>query len=291
MFLITKWFGVFLHDGEGIVEYRLFPKDEKEIAKRLLIIEEGGVLDEERELSRGRDVNVVEERLSEIGKYTPRYELSLKIMASDFGFDMDILRKAQIIAVEEKVKRELGREDLQVIQMVKSVEELTKILNVLSERINEWKNLPVQDKSIRYLNELKRKVDTTIDDLRERLGEKMKMLAPNLSELIGPLLAAKLISVTGGIENLAKLPSSSIQILGAEKALFRYKQGKGTPPKHGILFRHPAVRSAKAKDRGKISRVLASKISLAAKADSFTGNFIADKLKRDFEKFVNSIKK
>jgi len=291
MFLITKWFGVFLHDGEGIVEYRLFPKDEKEIAKRLLIIEEGGVLDEERELSRGRDVNVVEERLSEIGKYTPRYELSLKIMASDFGFDMDILRKAQIIAVEEKVKRELGREDLQVIQMVKSVEELTKILNVLSERINEWKNLPVQDKSIRYLNELKRKVDATIDDLRERLGEKMKMLAPNLSELIGPLLAAKLISVTGGIENLAKLPSSSIQILGAEKALFRYKQGKGTPPKHGILFRHPAVRSAKAKDRGKISRVLASKISLAAKADSFTGNFIADKLKRDFEKFVNSIKK
>jgi len=291
MFLITKWFGVFLHDGEGIVEYRLFPKDEKEIAKRLLIIEEGGVLDEERELSRGRDVNVVEERLSKIGKYTPRYELSLKIMASDFGFDMDILRKAQIIAVEEKVKRELGREDLQVIQMVKSVEELTKILNVLSERINEWKNLPVQDKSIRYLNELKRKVDVTIDDLRERLGEKMKMLAPNLSELIGPLLAAKLISVTGGIENLAKLPSSSIQILGAEKALFRYKQGKGTPPKHGILFRHPAVRSAKAKDRGKISRVLASKISLAAKADSFTGNFIADKLKRDFEKFVNSIKK
>ena len=90
MFLITKWFGVFLHDGEGIVEYRLFPKDEKEIAKRLLIIEEGGVLDEERELSRGRDVNVVEERLSKIGKYTPRYELSLKIIASDFGFDTDI---------------------------------------------------------------------------------------------------------------------------------------------------------------------------------------------------------
>ena len=291
MFLITKWFGVFLHDGEGIVEYRLFPKDEKEIAKRLLIIEEGGILDEEKELSAGRDVNVVEERLSKIGKYIPRHELSLRIMPSDFDFDMDILRKAQIIAVEEKVKRELGREDLQVIQMVKSVEELTKILNVLSERINEWKNLPVQDESIRYLNELKRKVDATIDELKERLGEKMKMLAPNLSELIGPLLAAKLISVTGGIENLAKLPSSSIQILGAEKALFRYKQGKGTPPKHGILFRHPAVRSAKAKDRGKISRVLASKISLAAKADSFTGNFIADKLKRDFEKFVNSIKK
>ena len=291
MFLITKWFGVFLHDGEGIVEYRLFPKDEKEIAKRLLIIEEGGILDEEKELSRGKDVNVVEKRLSKIGKYTPRYELSLKIIASDFGFDMDILRKAQIIVIEEKVKKELGREDLQVIQMVKSVEELTKILNILSERINEWKNLPVQDESIRYLNELKRKVDATIDELKERLGEKMKMLAPNLSELVGPLLAAKLISVTGGIENLAKLPSSSIQILGAEKALFRYKQGKGTPPKHGIIFRHPAVRSAKAKDRGKISRVLASKISLAAKADSFTGNFIADKLKRDFEEFVRSIKK
>ena len=138
---------------------------------------------------------------------------------------------------------------------------------------------------------MKRKVDATIDELKERLGEKMKMLAPNLSELVGPLLAAKLISVTGGIENLAKLPSSSIQILGAEKALFRYKQGKGTPPKHGIIFRHPAVRSAKAKDRGKISRVLASKISLAAKADSFTGNFMADKLKRDFEEFVRSIKK
>ena len=85
------------------------------------------------------------------------------------------------------------------------------------------------------------------------------------------------------------MPSSSIQILGAEKALFRYKQGKGTPPKHGIIFKHPYVRSAKLKDRGKIARVLSSKISIASKADAFTGNLIYKKLEEDLKRFLKSI--
>lgn len=290
MFLVTRWFGVFLHDGKKIIDYKLFPRNARDIAERLSLIMEGKVLKEEEELAMGREVEVMEERLCKIGKYSPSHGIHFDINPSDYGFDIDLLREAQIIAIEERIEKELSREDLQVIQIVKSVEELTRISNVLSERLAEWKNLPVQDESIGFLNELKRKIDVTIDELKGVLEERMKKLAPNLSELLGSSLSAKLISLAGGVEKLAKLPSSSIQILGAEKALFRFKQGKGTPPKHGVIFRHPLVRSAKAKDRGKISRFLASKISLAAKADAFTKNLIGEKLRKEFEEFVKSLK-
>ncbi|MCD6503372.1 MAG: hypothetical protein DRN30_04220 [Thermoplasmata archaeon] len=126
--------------------------------------------------------------------------------------------------------------------------------------------------------------------LQEYLENLMKDVAPNLTHLLGATLAARLISHAGSLERLATLPASSIQVLGAEKALFRHLRRGARPPKHGVIFMHPYVHGSPRWQRGKIARALATKIAIAARADAFTKQFIAEKLKDDFEKRVAEIK-
>lgn len=119
----------------------------------------------------------------------------------------------------------------------------------------------------------------------------MKEVAPNITALVGPKLGARLLSLAGGLENLAKLPASTIQVLGAEKALFRALRTGGKPPKHGVIFQFPAIHRSPRWQRGKIARALAAKLAIAAKVDYFTGRFIGDKLREELEKRIAEIKK
>ncbi|WP_052833655.1 C/D box methylation guide ribonucleoprotein complex aNOP56 subunit [Staphylothermus hellenicus] len=119
----------------------------------------------------------------------------------------------------------------------------------------------------------------------------MKEVAPNITALVGPKLGARLLSLAGGLENLAKLPASTIQVLGAEKALFRALRTGGKPPKHGVIFQFPAIHRSPRWQRGKIARALAAKLAIAAKVDYFTGRFIGDKLKEELDKRIEEIKK
>ena len=98
---------------------------------------------------------------------------------------------------------------------------------------------------------------------------KMESIAPNLRLLVGSSLGAKLISHAGGLKRLASYPSSTVQIMGAEKALFRHLKSGDRPPKYGLIYQHPQVRGAKWWNRGKIARLLAGRISLAARKDVF----------------------
>ncbi|MCX6772586.1 MAG: NOP5/NOP56 family protein [Candidatus Micrarchaeota archaeon] len=116
-----------------------------------------------------------------------------------------------------------------------------------------------------------------------------KEICPNVSYLAGPELAAKLVAQAGGLQRLASFPSSTIQVLGAEKALFKHLRSGSKPPKHGILFQHPLVGMSPKKVRGKIARALAGKIAIATKADAISHNFIAEKLKVQFETHANKI--
>ena len=102
---------------------------------------------------------------------------------------------------------------------------------------------------------------------------KMESIAPNLRLLVGSSLGAKLISHAGGLKRLASYPSSTVQIMGAEKALFRHLKSGDRPPKYGLIYQHPQVRGAKWWNRGKIARLLAGRISLAARKDVFTHDF------------------
>jgi len=86
------------------------------------------------------------------------------------------------------------------------------------------------------------------------------------------------------------MPASTIQVLGAEKALFRSLKTGSRPPKHGIIFQHPYLHDAKKWQRGKIARAMAGKIAIAARADLFGGRFIGDELRAELEKRVEEIK-
>ncbi len=119
----------------------------------------------------------------------------------------------------------------------------------------------------------------------------MKEVAPNVTELVGPLLGARLLSLAGSLEELAKMPASTIQVLGAEKALFRALRTGGKPPKHGVIFQFPEIHRAPRWQRGKIARALATKLAIAARVDFFTGRFIGDKLKKMLIERIDEIKK
>ena len=101
------------------------------------------------------------------------------------------------------------------------------------------------------------------------LQEKMSLVAPNLATLIGDTVGARLISHAGSLTNLAKYPASTVQILGAEKALFRALKTKGNTPKYGLIFHSSFIARAGAKNKGRISRYLANKCSIASRIDCF----------------------
>ena len=123
------------------------------------------------------------------------------------------------------------------------------------------------------------------------LEELMSAEAPNLVAIAGPILGAKLISMAGGLEKLARLPASTIQVLGAEKALFRFfRTGRGAP-KHGVIFQHPYVHGSPKWQRGKIARLLASKIALAARIDYFSREDRSAELRKALEERLAEIKK
>ncbi len=107
----------------------------------------------------------------------------------------------------------------------------------------------------------------------------MKEICPNLKEVAGIIVGAKLLSIAGSLERLASLPASTIQLLGAEKALFRHLKTKSLPPKYGVIHEHPLIAMAKMKAHGKVARTLSDKISIAVKIDFFKGEFVGDKLK------------
>ncbi|KAH7476770.1 snoRNP complex protein nop56 [Phytophthora ramorum] len=105
--------------------------------------------------------------------------------------------------------------------------------------------------------------------LHEYLVSKMSTVAPNLASLIGESVGARLISHAGSLTNLAKCPASTVQILGAEKALFRALKTRGNTPKYGLLFHSTFIGRAAAKNKGRISRYLANKCAIASRIDSF----------------------
>jgi len=125
------------------------------------------------------------------------------------------------------------------------------------------------------------------DQLESYLDDLMRECAPNITSLVGSSVGARLLALAGGLEKLAKMPSSTIQVLGAETALFRSLKTGSPPPKHGVIFQSPLIHQAKRRRRGKIARALAGKLAIAARIDAFSdrdeGEFLRDKLEKRVE--------
>lgn len=119
----------------------------------------------------------------------------------------------------------------------------------------------------------------------------VKDICPNMCSILGAPLSARLISLAGGLERLASLPSSTVQLLGAEKAMFRHLRSGKNPPKHGVIYQYADLRKAPYWQRGNIARALAGKVLIAAKVDQYKGEFCGDRLNKELQERIAEIKR
>lgn len=185
------------------------------------------------------------------------------------------------VGYKERVKEAVGELKLgeKKVKTILEASEKSKGAEIREEDLSRVKMLA---KEVKDLYALRR-------SLQRHIEVTMSRIAPNLTAIAGATIAARLIAKAGGLEKLARLPASTIQVLGAEKALFRALRTGASPPKHGIIFQHQLVHSAPSWQRGKVARSLAAKIALAARVDAYRGER-EESLGVKLEKRVEEIK-
>ncbi len=233
----------------------------------------------------------------------------LRALALASGFAADDreynsrLRELALKLVRRQLIAQATREQ-DLLQAVEALDDLSAATNLLDERLYEWSRLTrdeiVHGKDLAVAlseNEIAgdlAKAALGLRESRQALEEKVNAaaidIAPNLSRLAGPVLAARLISRSGGLRHLAEMPASAIQVMGAEKSLFKHLGGHAPSPKHGLIFRHPAVGGAPKKLRGKTARALAGKLAIAARLDYFGAGLSPD-LKSSLDRRLAEIKR
>jgi nucleolar protein 56 len=210
----------------------------------------------------------------------------------------DEYRAANIRLTEEQLLA-AATPDQDAIQTIHALMQLDSTLNGLGKYLFEWHNLhhpdstaPWEELTLRELEEpgLKelglgvRAMLQSREQVTEKLEAQMRTLMPNTSAILGGVLAAKLLDHAGSVERLARFPASIIQLLGAERALFRFLRSRGgDPPKHGVLVSHPLVQGVPTYRRGKMARKLANAVAIAARVDAFGGDEIAPTLIQKLE--------
>ncbi|MFX0047625.1 MAG: C/D box methylation guide ribonucleoprotein complex aNOP56 subunit [Candidatus Hermodarchaeota archaeon] len=258
-------------------------------------------------------------------------------------------KKVEEQLIREQVSQFGSKGDVEVVQIIETLDILKKSISLFSSRMREWYGLHFpeltdkliedniliaklitvlgkrdnftyekinqefgfKDSRINMLQKLashsmgadidlsiiKKYADEilSLDDFRQELEEYldslMEQVAPNLFALVGGLIGAKLIAKAGSLKKLAYMPASRIQLLGAEKALYRFLKTGEKRPKHGLIFQWNLIRGSKPWNRGKISRVISGKIGISAKIDYFGGEFLADVLSREINEKIQEIEK
>lgn len=228
------------------------------------------------------------------------------------------LRKRNTELTRRSIKEAVTPSSL-VIQAVKAIDDLDRVINVLSKRLWDWYDLhsPEATQRIHDHQELARLITedpaqeegsfgaafshkdmlavqglakqvlamfAQREQLEEYIQKTLEKEARNLCVVAGPVVAARLLAQAGSLRQLAMMPSSTVQVLGAEKALFRHLTTGSRPPKYGVLFAHDIVQRAPKKQQGKAARLLADKIAVAVKLDLFKGEYQAEKLLQDLRR-------
>ncbi|MEM4699787.1 MAG: hypothetical protein QXT74_02395 [Candidatus Nezhaarchaeales archaeon] len=375
-YLVPEFFGILLCDEEGrVLHAKRFEGAPQSMAEKVLALERGEVIEDLKEVceeARRRGFTKLVVESGELAKSIARalgiaasvsapspaaravraklskLAVELGVVPSEEEYS-SLIHEVSLCLARLRLKRAVEKQDLFVAQAITALDELDRVINLLTSRVREWYGyhfpeansilsdhesfiklvskvglrgwasedklksigLPA-DKISSLLKASATSLGADLDEagikpisdlanavlslyaLRRALelyiSSAMDYVAPNLKGLVGPLIAARLIALAGGLEKLAKLPSSTVQLLGAEKALFRSLRTGTKPPKHGIIFQCPEVHRAPRWQRGKIARALAGKLSIAARVDYFTGEYIADELKGDLEARIKEIK-
>ena len=221
------------------------------------------------------------------------YIMSVTNLLSDFDqsnpsdeipeIDLDSLRLASIIQTLKKISDSLTL-DKHLIQVLQALDDSHTILNLLSERLCTW-YAHTKGQSRKVIDEILMKkslspsmvslknvyfsVQELIGELSNQIDKEAPKIFPNMVKILDSQLTVRLVSCAGSLAKIARLPSSTIQLLGAEKALFRHVNEGTLPPKYGILYQHPSIKGALKKNKGKMARSLASKIAIASKIDYY----------------------
>ena len=181
------------------------------------------------------------------------------------------------------------RENYTFEKMKKSFNLRDNQIETLVERASKSMGADIDLNAIQgYANQIL-SLNSYRQELEDYLSDLMEKSAPNLNSIVGSLIGAKLIAKAGGLKKLAYMPASRIQLLGAEKALYRFLKTGEKRPKHGLIFQWKQIRSSKPWIRGKISRIIAGKIGIATKVDFFSGEFIGDILSKEIEEKIKEI--
>ena len=321
--VVKSVIGCFAFDDSGsIIYYRLFPSKPSEIIGLMKkpipedFMKELGCEAVEDDFARG----IISQRLRE-------YALSLGFAADDRAFNK-FLSDYAILLCKESSKKEMTKDKF-IVQASNALKDMEKQSNLFIERLKEWyglhypelranneqyaslvaeqglrENMPgykrstgleIDGKDEEMIKRYASMVHTSFEAkkaLEAYIKKSMQEICPNISSLIDPVLAARLLAHTGSLERLSRMSSSAIQLLGAEKALFRHLKNKKKvkPPKYGIIFTSSYIQNAPVHKQGKVARVLSAKLMIAAKIDFYSGRF-EEKLSKDLRAEIDAIMK
>ncbi len=232
-------------------------------------------------------------------------ELTVRKMRNSVGEDKLLLQAInttdelakQVNTMAMRLREWYGYYFPELVELTGNNENLAKYVSETLYRtdikgiiVDESMGVNLKNEDLEEIKKYAKKIIILVDEKKELekyIERKASIVAPNMTDIVGGLLVSRLIAHAGTLEKLAGFPSSTIQILGAEKALFRFLKGAGTSPKHGLIFQSSFIQRAPNQSRGKIARTLASKLSLAAKMDFYKNNSgLGKKYKNDIEEIL-----
>jgi nucleolar protein 56 len=311
--LLSTWQGCYLLENGKVVRSHPAPSDVEELVLRALARRSGALTPEESAILSEREGEIWSTPDRRLAEHGLRYEPGTAIGETPAGSGTD--RESFRVALLRAAERSLAAAwdpSIHVEEAVRASSDLDRMRNLLGERVASWvardhPDIDVSDparavrialepggelslapsdprlgEARRRLAELYRQVEAAQENLATAVASATPGRAPNLAHLLGADLAARLMAAAGGLQRLARLPASTIQVLGAERAFFEHLRGRAPPPRHGLLFLHPSIQSAPRLERGKLARALAGKTAIAARLDQ-AGSALDLSLARAYE--------
>ncbi|HYB77645.1 MAG TPA: hypothetical protein VEE83_03055, partial [Thermoplasmata archaeon] len=296
--VVTAWYGTFLLDGDEVVQALPAPADAHQLAERARLRRDGLLTPEEHQLIQRADCSEWHTRDRRLASHGLQFDWGAAgTVPGSVSVPERNLFASALLEDAERALTASWDPSVHVQEAVRAGADLDRVRNLIGERLGSWVSHDFPDldpgdharaaqtaadgpsrpgfgpadpalvSARRQLAELYRAVTDARRALQTAVASSSPVRTPNLTALLGPELAARMVAQAGGLDRLARLPSSTVQVLGAERAFFEHLRGKAPPPRHGLLFLHPAIQSSSRAERGKLARALAGKVAIAARLD------------------------